>query len=290
MKLHFFFLIGIVLLSCNSKKEEETKLTSNKTNSVSKEILLIGTFHFNNPGADVAKTKAFDILGENSQKELDALTQRVVDFGPSKIFVEWPYDEQKELDSLYNIYKEGTYFQQGSLSDFYKKNEIFQWAFRIAKASDHDKVYAVDYNKTEFPFDSLMQVISERKQENLQKEIENGIQSFVNVFDEKIAQGASLRELLRYLNTEDLKKLSNRFHNELPLKAGNEDNFIGPYLTAEWYKRNLYMWSLIQKMTTTEDDKIMVLLGASHAAIIETFIDSNTNWSLYPIDHIFQQQ
>ena len=50
------------------------------------------------------------------------------------------------------------------------------------------------------------------------------------------------------------------------------------------------MWSLIQKMTTTEDDKIMVLLGASHAAIIETFIDSNTNWSLYPIDHIFQQQ
>jgi hypothetical protein len=26
------------------------------------EVLLIGTFHYNNPGTDVAKTKSFDIL------------------------------------------------------------------------------------------------------------------------------------------------------------------------------------------------------------------------------------
>ena len=35
-----------------------------------KEALLIGTFHYNNPGADVAKTKSFDILSEDSQLEL----------------------------------------------------------------------------------------------------------------------------------------------------------------------------------------------------------------------------
>ncbi|MCB0279074.1 MAG: hypothetical protein KDD94_06220 [Calditrichaeota bacterium] len=91
-----------------------------------KQALLMGTFHYHNPGADVAKTKAFDILSEGSQEQLDSLTKLIRDFNPSKIFVEWSFKEQRELDSLYQLYRQGIYFDNPGLSDFYRKNEIFQ--------------------------------------------------------------------------------------------------------------------------------------------------------------------
>lgn len=67
-----------------------------------KQALLMGTFHYHNPGADVAKTKAFDILSEGSQEQLDSLTKLIRDFNPSKIFVEWSFKEQRELIRFIN--------------------------------------------------------------------------------------------------------------------------------------------------------------------------------------------
>ncbi|MGD1842438.1 MAG: DUF5694 domain-containing protein [Thermonemataceae bacterium] len=258
------------------------------TSTEKKEVLLIGTFHFNNPGKDVAKTKTFDILNERAQKELMEIAQKINDFNPTKIFVEWPYDEQQALDSLYQLYRAGRYYDNKQLSDFYLKNEIFQLAFRVAKLGNLMHVYGVDYNDTSFPFDSMMQVIREHKQVALENEMMETINHYVSDFDNQIAEGASLLDLLYYVDGPQAKKLSNRLHNQLPLLAGDTNNFMGAYLTAEWYKRNLYIWSLIQKQTTQQDQRIMVLLGASHTAIIETFIVQNDQWKVYTLSSIMK--
>ena len=44
--------------------------------TIKKEILLISTFHFDNPGLDAAQVKSFDVLSEKSQKNLKPLLQR----------------------------------------------------------------------------------------------------------------------------------------------------------------------------------------------------------------------
>ncbi len=278
-------LLTFILFNC--KEEEQTNLANDKITSKKnqKEVLLIGTFHYNNPGADVAKTKSFDILKDESQKELDFITDKIAAFKPTKIFVEWDYDEQIELDSLYQQYLKGTYFANDSLSDFYKKNEIFQLAFRVAKKRGVSQVNGIDY-KTEFPFDSLMVVLESNRQVDIQSRIGEMIEVFTADFDSKIEKGASLLELTYHLNTLELREMSNELHNKIPLVAGPRDNFIGPYLTAEWYKRNLYMWSLIQKGTDSEDERIMVLVGASHAAILKDFIDQNDAWSVVELKSI----
>ncbi|WP_222983277.1 DUF5694 domain-containing protein [Flagellimonas meishanensis] len=259
-------------------------------NPNTKEALLIGTFHYHNPGADVAKTKSFDILSEKSQMELEAITEKIKDFKPDQIFVEWPYDQQKELDSLYQIYLSGTYFNNDSLSGFYLKNEIFQLAFRAAKKSGLKSIKAVDYRNTVFPFDSLMTVVATSGQTDLQNVILKGIESFSKDFDEKVEQGISLLDLTYHLNSEQDREVSNLFHTQIPLLVGGSDNFIGPYLASEWYRRNLYMWSLVQKGTHTDDRRIMVLMGASHIALIKDFVDSNANWSTKELKEIMQFQ
>jgi hypothetical protein len=75
-----------------------------------KEVLLIGTFHFNNPGLDVAKVNTFNVMSDKSQAELETMSDKIKAFNSDKIFVEWDYDNQRRLDSLYDLYVKNQYF------------------------------------------------------------------------------------------------------------------------------------------------------------------------------------
>ncbi|MDT0608161.1 DUF5694 domain-containing protein [Croceitalea rosinachiae] len=280
------FLLSFAILSCNSNQKKAQK--ENPEISAGKEVLLVGTFHYNNPGADVAKTKSFDILNEDSQTELKRISKKITDYNPTKIFVEWPYDEQKELDSLYQVYAKGNYFDNDSLSDFYLKNEIFQLAFRVAKRNNIKKIYAIDYS-TSFPFEDVMKEIEQNNQTELKKKIENGISKFTVDFDNKIESGVSLTELTYFVNSQEMRKFSNYFHNNLMLLAGSTKDFSGPLLTSEWFKRNLFMWSLIQKNVTKSDERIMVLAGSSHVAMLELFIKENDTWQAKELQQVMEK-
>ena len=140
-----FFLIALVFTACGIESTKEESSSVAIADPGGRQILMMGTFHYNNPGADVAKTKSFDILSESVQEELEVLTDRITNFAPSQIFVEWEFDQQEELDSLYRLYLSGDYFKNEELSDFYRKNEIFQMAFRAGKKLGLERIVAIDY-------------------------------------------------------------------------------------------------------------------------------------------------
>ncbi|PQJ80548.1 DUF5694 domain-containing protein [Polaribacter porphyrae] len=279
----FIFVLSFLVLACNQEQKKTKKIETSKA----REVLLIGTFHYNNPGKDVTKTKSFDILKEKYQLELQQISSNIKKYNPTKIFVEWPYDEQNELDSLFKQYTNGEYFNNDSLSDFYMKNEIFQLAFKVAKDNSLQKVYGIDYS-TEFPFEEVMSDIENSKQSKLQAQIQE-IFNWAKKIDNKIEAGISLTELTYYINSKEFRSYSNNWHNNLMLLAGKPNDFSGPYLTSEWYKRNLYMWSLIQKNSIDSDEKIMVLLGGSHAAMIELFIKGNSGWKVKELEQIMEK-
>lgn len=278
-KMNRIAVITLILCSLGGCKKE-APVENQKMETSTKEVLLMGTFHYNNPGADVAKTKSFDILSKQSQLELELIASKIKEYNPSKIFVEWPYDEQPQLDSLYQLYQDGNYFINDSLSNFYLKNEIFQLAFRVAKKNNLEKIYAMDYNKTAFPYQEVMNDIEANQQIALKEKLEQTIAKFTNDFDNMIDSGASLTELTLALNTEEMNYTSNDLHNNLFSMAGGVDDFNGVFLTSEWYKRNLYMWTLIQKNTDESDKRIMVLAGSGHTAMMELFIKGNRDWSI----------
>jgi hypothetical protein len=286
MKKYVILSFTLLILSCGN--DQQNSKSKPNENSNSKEALLIGTFHYNNPGADVAKTKSFDILSEKSQLELTHISAKIKAYNPTKIFVEWAYNEQKELDSLYQLYINGTYFDNNNLSDFYLKNEIFQLAFRAAKENNLKQLYAIDYS-TSFPFEDVMRDIEKNKQYELKSKIENGIAQATLDFDNKIESGISLTELTYFVNSEKMRKFSNKFHNNLMLLAGDTEDFSGPFLTSEWYKRNLYMWSLVQKHTEKSDDRIMILAGSSHVAMFELFIKENEKWKVRELKQVMEK-
>ncbi|MGQ3088552.1 MAG: DUF5694 domain-containing protein, partial [Flavobacterium sp.] len=97
--------------------------------SKKKQILIIGTFHFANPGLDVAQVNTFDVMSAKSQKELENITNKIKAFGPDKVFVEWSYKNQEGLDKLY-LRKTDSLLKSNP-------DERIQLALRTAKKMKH---------------------------------------------------------------------------------------------------------------------------------------------------------
>lgn len=231
-----------------------------------KQILLFGSFHFENPGLDVAKVNTFDVMTAKSQKELENITDKIKKFGPDKIFVEWNYKKQEKLDKFY-----------AKNTDSLLKNdsdEIVQIALRSAKKLGHKKLYAIDYNDTDFPYDSLVKEMKAANQFDLIKKNEETMKHYETDFNTKITK-YSLTQLLLDVNKQDLS-----WYLQTATKGGKTDNFVGAFLVSEWYRRNLYMYALIQKLTESKDDKIMVLLGAGHTEMIREFVEHNPDFEI----------
>ena len=256
-----------------------------------KEILLIGTFHFHNPGLDIAKSDKFDVLSNESQGELETIANHIKSFSPDKIFTEWDYANAAKLDSLYSLYVADKYFDYvGSKypnNSFYKENEIFQLAFRAAKLSSHKKVYAIDI-KTEFPFDSLLLSLEKANQLALKDKIFNRIKEFEQQ-DNENKKKYNLTKLILAYNEQSLRDLDLGSYITLFNAAGENTDFTGPNLVASWYKRNLLMYSFVQKLTEEKDKKIVVLLGASHVSMFKQFIDLDENFKVVELKDILKE-
>jgi hypothetical protein len=54
-------------------------------------VLLLGTYHFANPGRDVIKQDIDDVLVPKRQAELEDLASRLAVWKPDRMAVEWPW-------------------------------------------------------------------------------------------------------------------------------------------------------------------------------------------------------
>ncbi len=236
-----------------------------------KQILLFGTFHFENPGLDVAKINTFNVMSGKSQKELENITDKIKKFGPDKIFVEWNYEKQDKLDKFYAKNTDSLLHKDA--------DERVQLALRSAKKLGHKKLYGIDYRVADFPYDSLVKGMTEANQYDLIKKNEEDIKHYETDQNQKIAK-YSLTELLLDINTKASNEDNISWYLETAIKGGKKENFVGAFLVSEWYRRNLYMYALVQKLTESKDDKIMVLLGAGHTAMIREFVQHNPEFEI----------
>ncbi|WP_342644396.1 DUF5694 domain-containing protein [Mucilaginibacter sp. CSA2-8R] len=258
-----------------------------------KKVLLLGTFHFHNPGADVVKQKTFDILAPSAQQDLEKITDQIRKFKPTKIFVEWNYKDQKGLDSLYQLYQAGTYdklveqhYKGKSNYTFYKNNEIFQLAFRAAKKTGLKNVNAIDYHMG-IPFDTVMKVIQTSGQKVLMDSVNASIANMSKSANQKLSK-YNLIQLLEDANTPASRRENNGFYIKLLTPAGPPDNFAGADAVTLWYKRNLYMYSLVQKSVTAQDERIMIFLGSGHASMISKFIDDENVYQMVEFKEVMK--
>jgi len=241
-------------------------------------VLLLGVFHFSNPGLDVAKFKSADILSEQRQKEVMRVAEKLKSFSPDKIFIEGVPESQSKMDSLLNEYKKEKY----TLSS----NEIDQLGLRLAKELNLSKVYPVDYRDADFPFDSLMKSAAEAGQTDIINWVQHIIDTVQTAFNEALSKSTITQMLLRE-NTPEAIRLQNEFYFRV-LPVGKEGNHVGSYLVSEWWRRNMIIYENILKRLDGSEKSILVIFGSGHTALLNQMMRYNSNIQLVSAENVLK--
>src|SRR5688572_7444514 len=86
------------------------------------QVMLVGTYHFANPGRDVIKQDIDDVLQPKRQAELEDLVARIALWKPDRVAVEWPISQTDTARARYASYRAKTLPPN--------RNEVVQIGFR----------------------------------------------------------------------------------------------------------------------------------------------------------------
>lgn len=215
------------------------------------EVLVLGVYHMANPGRDIFNTQADDVFAPKRQAEIGQLIEVLKKFQPTKIAVEAdPWGPRK---GQYADYLAGKYTVT--------RNEIDQIGYRLAKELGHKTVYLVDADG-EFPYPRL---VNYAKASGRSKELEammGGIGERVKAQSAYLASHTILEALL-YLNADDYVAQDVGFYYR-QARFGEPGDWAGADLLAEWFKRNIRIYSNVMPLADSPNERVLVIFGSGH--------------------------
>lgn len=266
MKKSAFALLLFILSSTTHAQQRKT------------EVLTLGVFHFNFPNLDAIQTEStnqIDVLDTRYQHEIESIVKKLAAFKPTKIVIERTPAEQPYYDSLLQAYYNGQY-QPG-------RSEEEQLGFRLAKRFGLSRLYCVDEWGDFTPRADSMVF---EKDSTLAKQFEN---YYYSNPDKNKFQHTTLVYKSHGILAE-LKRLNNPAYQKASLGnyligafkfENTPSDFLGVHFeTGRWFNRNLKIFRNIQRIETTDSDRILVIFGADHMNLLNIFFDSSPEYSL----------
>jgi len=239
-----------------------------------RKVMLLGTSHLAQTPGDTQNTFALDagdVLGEQRQDELETLTDRLAEWDPDRIAVEHQSSNQAALDQAYTAYTtDSEDLDAVSEWDRDRQDEIVQVGFRLADKLGHESTAAVDYKQ------SLTALMTEKEKRQMPDSLfidPESVEYPLLSPEEYIAQEqrrlneGSLLGHYRRLNTPEVGSFA-WLNDRLLYASAFEHSEPGEYammkLMSSWWQRNLRIASNIWNVPNEDDERVLVVYGASH--------------------------
>lgn len=244
-------------------------------------IMLLGTFHFHNPGLDEYKPQHQpDMLSEVKQRELEDVLDRLSLYRPTCVCVEVSRERQGDLDGEYAAYRAGEFRLDA--------NEVYQLGFRLAARLGLERLHGVDaWGRL---YESFATVEAQAKargpaEEALLTHDDPWGRHYFDGYREGDARmaGAGLRELLLRANDgRDVLRAHGAYLTGMFELGGGED-YTGPDVIAGWwYCRNLRIFRNIQRVTSP-GARMLVIIGSGHLAILRHCVEASPQHELVEV-------
>jgi hypothetical protein len=230
-------------------------------------VMLLGTYHMENPGADVFNTRADDVLAPKRQAELEALATRLARFRPQQIAVEAPLGDSAALRTAYGRFRASP---PGS-----DRSETAQVAFRLAHRLGHGAVYPIDYPMP-LESDSIGALYGRRPDlKRLGDSIQGRLGATVDSSN-ALLRRVTITGYLRRLNSEAGLHGGNSYGMFGSFMAAGEGaNYGGPDLIARWYERNIRMVHHLHRVLQPGTERVLVVVGAGHVPPMRNLLDED---------------
>jgi hypothetical protein len=235
------------------------------------EVMVLGTYHMANPGADIHNLKADDVLVDKRQRELADVAARLAKFRPTKVAVEAPVvDGAPAKLARYHEYLDG------KLGD--SRNEVVQVGFRLARQAKLAEVWGIDVDG-DFPFEAVQDFAGKGHPELAKKLQDAGaeIESMLEQLGDVLAAG-SVADGLRFMNEPKRISDGNAFYSNL-LRYGAGKEQPGAVLLSAWEARNNQICARLVQLAET-DDRLVVLYGSGHAFLLRRCVQDMPGFKL----------
>jgi len=230
------------------------------------EVMILGVYHFANPGQDVVNLEVDDMLAPRRQREIRTLADTLADWKPTRVAVE----NMAELPSL--ELADFAHITQLLATD---RNESIRIGYRIAQMLNHGAVYGYDERQEEgepdyFPMGRVQSFAQENGGMELLGRLIGEAQAMVAEEQAKLPQQSVAESLLNHNREDIVGAQHDRIYYSL-LSIGDGDQQPGAELNAYWYMRNAKMFAKID-MIARAGDRVLVLAGSGHATWLRHFV------------------
>lgn len=232
------------------------------------EVLVLGTYHMNNPGRDIVNTQADDVLTPKRQADIAQLIAVLEKFRPTKIAVERDTDETR-------VHKDYADYLAGKHE--LTRNEIEQIGFRLAKELGHKDIYGVDADG-EFPFPRLVKYAKATDRSKELDALFADVSTMVKTTNVYLTSHTVLETLL-YMNA-DAKVAEDVGYYFRQAELGEPYDWAGADLVADWFRRNMRIYTNIVRVIDSPNDRLLVIYGSGHLGWLRFAVAGNPKFRL----------
>jgi hypothetical protein len=229
------------------------------------EVMVLGSYHFGNPGHDLNNMKADSVLTPQRQAELDAVATAIMAFRPTCVMVEMQSDAPDFAVAEYPTMSGEK--MRG------EANEIVQIGYRIARRAGLLLVSGIDERPKAgepdyFPYDAVDAAAKKFGQEKMLAASNADVGPWIQDFEAR-QKVETVAQLLTRFNTPDTPVTSMAgYYAMLPI--GDADSQTGADLNAMWYLRNAKIFGKLMHVAKP-GDRVLVVYGSGHSYWLRHF-------------------
>lgn len=228
-------------------------------------LLMLGSYHMGNPGADMFNLKADDVLAPKRQTEIQTVVNRLAGWAPTKVAVEAPFGDSI-INARYHAYLRGEHVL--------RNREEEQIGFRLAKQLGHANIYPIDVQMG-MNDSALGEVIASNPQKfgPYMQSLETLGRMAIAQMDTWLQEG-TIGSMLYNMNDRDLNRVSHEIYFRIfaPLVDGN--NYAGVDMINVWYHRNLRIFANLHQISE-HNDRIFIVYGQGHIPLLQQFAEDS---------------
>ena len=229
------------------------------------QVMVLGTYHMDNPGQDLVNVKAADVLTPQRQAELAAVAEALAKFKPTVVAIERITAAPGYVDEHYAKFSAADLTRQ--------RDERVQVGYRVARVAGLQTVHGIDEQPSAgepdyFPFEKVQAAARTHGQEAALGALLEQAGRLVTEFGAR-QESSTIAELLRDANDERGLADPSLYYALLGLDAG--ENQPGAELLGYWYMRNAKIAAKLHDVAKP-GDRVLVLFGSGHKHWLEQIV------------------
>lgn len=233
-------------------------------------VLNVGTFHM--AGTTDARKVDFDQNDKKSKNEIYQIARKLADFKPTVICVEVVPEENEGINMDFSKFKADPNHKANYIG------EIELIAYQVGKLAGVKKIYGIDEQLTA-PYNYY--IWNELKHQVDSLTSKNYLEAVFNEFDS--IDTLSVLDKFKFMNTEDYWAKSINLNADILTHNATQGNFEGADEAAKFYRRNLRIYSNLNQIPLSENDRVFILMGTTHTAFLNEFIKRSPKYELIDV-------